>query len=124
MYLCLMRARIAEELAFLPGSSLYERLLEGGGGSYDKGERHCLGVFNCTCHQCCRMANMHLARTVTCLIEGDMTLVGAFITENARMAHERCAAVCTSLVQNVAALAVLPGFEQQVPVCTLPQHMR
>jgi len=42
VYLCLMRARIAEELAFLPGSSLYERLLEGGGGSYDKGERCCL----------------------------------------------------------------------------------
>ena len=38
VYLCMMRARIAEELAFLPGSSLYERLLAGGGGSYEAGE--------------------------------------------------------------------------------------
>ena len=47
-----------------------------------------------------------------------MTLVGNFITENARMARERCSAVCAALVPTVAALAALPGFEQQVPVCT------
>ncbi len=67
---------------------------------------------------------MDLGRSVSNQIEGDMTLVGAFITENARMAHERCAAVCAALVPNVAALAALPGFEQQVPVCTVPQHTR
>lgn len=37
-YLGLMRARIAEELAFLPGSSLYSCLCNGGGGSLRAGE--------------------------------------------------------------------------------------
>ena len=53
-----------------------------------------------------------------CLLEGEMTLVGTFIRENARMARERCSAVCAALVQNVATLAALPSFEQQVPFPT------
>jgi len=125
VYLCLMRARIAEELAFLPGSSLYERLLEGGGGSYGKGERCCLLTLHLQlpAYATLRAPCIWDGRA-PCLVKGDMTLVGAFITENARMARERCAAVCAALVQNVAALAALPGFEQQVPVCTVPQHMQ
>lgn len=38
-YLGFMRARIAEELAFLPGSSLYSCICAGGGGSLRAGER-------------------------------------------------------------------------------------
>ena len=36
-YLALMRARIVEELAFLPGNSLYDSMVHGGGGSCSEG---------------------------------------------------------------------------------------
>ena len=135
MYLCLMRARVAEELAFLPGSSLYECLVDGGGGSCEKGAQT-LSCFMCCaaeafwpahsgtnlmgCQAAVSCSTCHgLLETdayATCLFAGDMSLVSAFIRENANMARERCSAVCAALVQNVPALAVLPHFAQQVPI--------
>ena len=46
LYLYVMRTRIAEELAFLPGSSLYQNLTNGGGGSSAAGDgrSHVMGV--------------------------------------------------------------------------------
>lgn len=38
LYLCMMRTRITEELALLPGSSLYPCLVDGGGGSRSAGQ--------------------------------------------------------------------------------------
>ena len=38
-HLCVIRACIAEQLVFQQGSSLYEHIMDGGGGSHDMGTR-------------------------------------------------------------------------------------